>query len=262
MPKVNKLQRKRPSDTVTKPAGDQRRAPAKGPDMSLPQNILSKINRMYKHAADAEKAVWMKKYMRNQFEFFGIPTPVRKSINKEVFTMELDLTSTRELLQLLWKQPEREYQHCGLDLAGRSVKLLNGSTRGDCIASMECLKTMVVTGSWWDTVDPLATTIGDLVRLRPQVLNPVVDSWIGDDNMWLRRVAILHQLKYKSDTDKDKLFRFCLLCGHEKEFFIQKSIGWALRQYFRHNPEDVKEFVKKNEDKLSALSKREALKHA
>ena len=88
-----------------------------------------------------------------------------------------------------------------------------------------------------------------------------MDEWISHDNMWLRRVAILYQLMRKDDLDQDRLFRYCLSCAHEEEFFIRKAIGWALRDYARFNAKDVKEFVLKNKDILSALSFKEAMKH-
>lgn len=93
-------------------------------------------------------------------------------------------------------------------------------------------------------------------------MGPILDKWIADENIWLKRTAILHQLYYKQKTDQDKLFKYSLACAAEKDFFIRKAIGWALRNQFRVNPAAVKEFVKQNEDNLSNLSKKEALKHA
>jgi 3-methyladenine DNA glycosylase AlkD len=79
--------------------------------------------------------------------------------------------------------------------------------------------------------------------------------------MWLRRVALLHQLEWKARTDEPRLFRYCLLCAHEPEFFIRKAIGWALRQYARTNPAAVRQFLTVNRAQLSGLSLREAAKH-
>ena len=100
-----------------------------------------------------------------------------------------------------------------------------------------------------------------MVYQRPEWGLPIMDEWIAHNYMWLRRVAILHQLTRKNDTNKDRLFRYCLNCAHEEEFFIRKAIGWALRDYARFNGKDVKEFVLRNKDVLSPLSVKEAMKH-
>lgn len=97
--------------------------------------------------------------------------------------------------------------------------------------------------------------------MSPEWTLPVMDKWIEDDNIWLRRSAILHQLQFKEKTDSERLFRYCLSRAHDKEFFIMKAIGWALRQYARCNPEAVRHFVKENEKRLSRLSIKEAMKH-
>ncbi|XP_077990505.1 uncharacterized protein LOC144444831 [Glandiceps talaboti] len=267
MPKTKqrKSRGRRGSELLTRKANKKGGQPLKEPmSGGAPTAILSKITKMYASVADAQKAAGAKKYMRNQFEFYGMQAPTRRAIDKEIFQSSppLDVVTLRKLLLLLWQQSEREYQHCGADLASKNVKLLSGSNDKERQHSIQCLKSLITTKSWWDTVDALAPTIGQLAKLHPEHLNPILEDWIQADNMWLRRVALIHQLRYKDDTDKDKLFRFCLLRCHEKDFFIRKAIGWALRQYFRHNPSEVKKFVKDNDKCLSTLSKREALKHA
>jgi 3-methyladenine DNA glycosylase AlkD len=116
--------------------------------------------------------------------------------------------------------------------------------------------------SWWDTVDMLAcNVVGPLVACWPDRLQTVMDQWVADDNMWLRRTALLHQLKYGADTDASRLFRYCTLCMHEPDFFIRKAVGWTLRNYGYHDPDAVRSFVRENRATLSPLSIREALKH-
>ena len=109
-------------------------------------------------------------------------------------------------------------------------------------------------------MDALAPVIGDVVA-RDRSLVAIMDQWINADDFWLRRVAILHQLAWKAETDEQRLFHYCLQCAHEPEFFIRKAIGWALRQYARTAPEAVRRFVEQNRDRLSSLSIREATKH-
>src|SRR6185437_3168455 len=108
----------------------------------------------------------------------------------------------------------------------------------------------VNTKSWWDSVDALAPTIGDIVY-RDRALAARMDELIEADDFWLRRVAILHQLAWKAETDEKRLLRYCLQCAEEKEFFIRKAIGWALRQYARTAPDQVRRFVQQHEGKLS-----------
>src|SRR5262249_25589456 len=120
---------------------------------------------------------------------------------------------------------------------------------------------LITTKSWWDTVDTLASdTVGPMVRNHPELLS-TMDEWVRDDNLWIARTAILHQLSYKEDTDADRLFRYCLAQAGHRDFFIRKAIGWALRQYAHTNPEAVRAFLAGHGDLLSPLSVREAGKH-
>ena len=125
---------------------------------------------------------------------------------------------------------------------------------------VDVLREVATNKSWWDTVDGIAPCVGELVRQDPS-LAATMDLWIGDQDMWLRRIAILYQLRYKAATDADRLFSYCELRGHETEFFIRKAIGWALREYAKTDPAAVRGFVACNETILSGLSKREALKN-
>ncbi|XP_022083093.1 uncharacterized protein LOC110975178 isoform X2 [Acanthaster planci] len=250
----------------TKQEKSSRRKKAKTDDDAMATSIVTIVTRHLRRAANPDRAPAMAKYMRDQFTFYGIGSPDLKSAFQDILaespaiTQPADLRST---MLSLWRKPEREYQHIALKFAERYRGLLLGKTADDCRESARCLETLLTTRSWWDTIDSISPNlVGYLAKEQPAVMNPVLEGWITHSNMWLRRTAILHQLKYKHDTDQDKLFRFCLLCCHEKEFFIQKSIGWALRNHFRIAPQAVKDFVKENKDKLAPLSKREALKHA
>jgi len=120
---------------------------------------------------------------------------------------------------------------------------------------------LIVAKSWWDTVDSLAShTVGTLVHHHPRLVT-TMDEWIGSDNIWLARTAILYQLRYKEATDVDRLFRYTLIKANHPDFFMRKAIGWALRQYAWVAPETVRAFVLANEAKFSGLTRREALKN-
>jgi 3-methyladenine DNA glycosylase AlkD len=123
------------------------------------------------------------------------------------------------------------------------------------------LRRLIVTHSWWDTVDALAShSVGPLVRRQPELAREL-DDWSVSENLWLRRTALIYQLGYKERTDAARLFAYVDRMAHEKEFFIRKAIGWALRQYARTAPAEVKAFLLPRRQKLSGLSWREATKH-
>jgi 3-methyladenine DNA glycosylase AlkD len=153
----------------------------------------------------------------------------------------------------LWALPEREYQYVAVDLLRRQNKQLTAD-------DLPALEALVQAKSWWDTVDGLAVTIGSIVTREPQLLGRM-DALIGAPDFWLRRIALLHQLDGKENTDEARLFAYCLRCADEREFFIRKAIGWALRQYARTNPAAVRQFLDTHREKLSGLSFREAAKH-
>ncbi len=123
------------------------------------------------------------------------------------------------------------------------------------------MRELITTKSWWDTVDTLAAhTVGPLVAAHPELAD-TMDAWVGDENMWLSRTAILHQLRYKERTDAERLFRYCTARAGHKDFFIRKAVGWALREYAYTDPDGVRAYISEHRDNLSPLSVREASKH-
>lgn len=206
--------------------------------------------------AVAEDAAPMQAYMKDRFVFLGIKTPVRRDASKFFISAGADAESSELMAAAvrLWEFESREFHHVGGDL----LKRWKRRTEADAIETLEHL---ITTNSWWDTVDVLAThVVGDLVARRPELV-AVMDDWIVDDNMWLARTAILHQLFYKASTDTDRLFGYAERQMGHTDFFIRKAIGWALRQYARTDANAVIAFVEAHEHSLSGLSKREALKH-
>jgi 3-methyladenine DNA glycosylase AlkD len=203
---------------------------------------------------DAAKAAPMAKYMRDQFAFLGIPSPQRKALARELF-QTLGLLKEPIDVQLvhdLWNLPEREYQYLALDYLYRQEKKLEP-------AHADLIEHCVTHKSWWDTIDSLSQVAGALVKLHPVTLERI-EAWSRHQNFWLRRIAILHQLAFKRDTDEPRLFKYVLENAHDTEFFIRKAIGWALREYSYTSPDAVQKFVQDHAQELSNLSKREALK--
>ncbi|EKY3941534.1 TPA: DNA alkylation repair protein [Listeria innocua] len=195
----------------------------------------------------------MEAYMKNQFPFLGIRATERKKLVAD-FLRENGMPD--DLLRLvveLFAEEERELQYAAIDLLSRYGKK-------QASEAIEIYEQLVTTKSWWDTVDGLAgTVVSNHFKLYPDLIPIYNEAWINGDNIWLARTAILFQLKYKEETNAELLFANCEKWLGSKEFFIQKAIGWALRQYAKVDSEAVRVFV--NSHTLAPLSHREALKH-
>lgn len=207
--------------------------------------------------ANPIQAVPMAAYMKNHFSFLGIPQPKRNQLLKPLFAKikgKVDETWLHQAALSLWALPEREFQYVASELLWEGRKVLSPK-------SLELAEELLVQKSWWDSVDSLCSDlIGPLVLRFPE-LKTEMDRFSSHPNFWLRRVALIHQLSYKDQTDAERLFEYCLANATDQEFFVRKGMGWALRQYAYTNPTAVYEFVEQYKDKLSALTIREALKH-
>jgi len=213
------------------------------------------LKTLFEKNADPIQAVPMKKYMREQFEYLGIKTPKNVALQKEFFAEHglPPLADLDTVLRDLWSLPPREFQYVAVGLLGR----FNKQIPAKFIRTIEYL---LITKSWWDTVDILAGgTVGVHFRRFPEVREKYLARWRASDNFWLRRSAILFQLNYKKETDFDLLSEIIRENLNSKEFFINKAIGWSLRQYARIDPKAVTAFVKFTP--LHPLSRREAMKH-
>jgi 3-methyladenine DNA glycosylase AlkD len=216
---------------------------------------VASLKSLFEKHADPTQAGPMKKYMRDQFEYLGIKSPQFKALMKE-FIAENGLPTISDLdviLRELWSLPQREFQYAAISFLGKLEKDLPANF-------IKTIEYMLLTKSWWDTVDTISGgALGVHFRRFPEVRERYLARWRASDNFWLRRATILFQLNYKKETD------FGLLCEiicenlDSKEFFINKAIGWSLRQYARVDPRAVMKFVKSTQ--LHPLSRREALKH-
>jgi len=214
---------------------------------------IQPIAKQFLQNAHAENAAGAKAYMRNQFEYFGIKAATRQSISKDYMKAELPAFTELEIIvKELWQLPEREYQYFAIDL----IAVMKKHWTTDTVVLIEFV---LINKSWWDTVDHAASDLtGPYFKLFPQQINKITGNWNRSANFWLQRSSIMFQKKYKKETDTVLLHKYILRHTHSKEFFIQKAIGWALREYSKTDPIWVKKFVKQN--KLAPLSKREALK--
>lgn len=217
---------------------------------------IAELRVVLEDAADPGEIEAMSAYMKHQFPFLGLHSAELRRVSKPFLQVaaEVDGDDLIAFVHQCWLQPEREFRYVGANLTRKHVANLDPSHLPD-------IEHFIVTDSWWDTVDTLAAwTVGPLVFAHPELV-AVMDRWIDDDDMWLNRTAILHQLSYKEATDAERLFRYCRRRADHRDFFVRKAIGWALRQYARIDPDAVRRFVADNEAALSGLTRREALKH-
>ncbi|HUG84648.1 MAG TPA: DNA alkylation repair protein [Euzebya sp.] len=221
-----------------------------------PAELVAALAESYREHADAARAKEMSAYMRDRFPFHGLPAPRRRTLDRQVAGRGPSRPTHHYLTKVArdcWERPEREYQYFAVDYLRTHHRRLDP-------AFLEIGRELVVTKSWWDTVDPLAGgVIGPFLRAHQRV--EVMDTWITADNVWVIRTALLFQLGAKDATDTDRLFSYCLQRAGDSDFFIRKAIGWALRQHARTDPTAVSRFVEANRTVLSPLSVREALKH-
>ena len=213
------------------------------------------LKTLFEQNADPIQAVSMKKYLRDQFEYLGIKTPKNVALQK-AFYKEYGLPKLLELDEIvrdLWSLPEREFQYVAMSLLGKFENQIPEKF-------IDTVEYLIVTKSWWDTVDTIAShTVGTHFKRFPKIRERYLKKWRESKNLWLRRTAILFQLGYKKETDFELLLEIITENLGSDEFFINKAIGWSLRQYARIDPKAVTKFVKTTP--LHPMSRREAMKH-
>lgn len=206
--------------------------------------------------ADPTQALSMSKYMRDQFQFYGIKSPLRRALVKKIKAVVKPKPSIeyQEFIQLLWDDPHRECQYIATDLMGTINKKMD-------VDWIDFLEQITLAKSWWDTVDFLAPNLlGNIFSRNVGLGHLYTDRWIESDNFWLQRSAMIYQLRYKDKVDFERLARYILRKKNSKEFFVQKAAGWALRQYSKFNPVAVSAFLRDNQD-LAKLTIKEGSKY-
>ena len=206
-----------------------------------------------KAVANPDDAVAMKAYMKNKFEFLGVKTPARRKLAKAFFKQQTDSVIDWNFINEAWKNPYRELQYTALDYLEIRKNLLTPS-------DLPHLKKLAQTKSWWDTVDFLDRLVGSIIARFPETKATIL-SWSCDEDIWLRRLAIDHQLLRKEETDTELLEKILVNNLGQAEFFINKAIGWALRDYSKTNPDWVRDFIERYRAEMAALSIREGSKY-
>lgn len=224
-------------------------APAMGAANMEAQMLLKELQNL----ANADDARAMKAYMRSRFEFLGVKTPARRKAAKAFFKKHGGADIDWRFVRQAWEHPFREMQYAALDYLETRKNLLRP---GD----LPQLKKLAQTKSWWDTIDFLDRLAGGIIAGFPET-RPVILQWSRDEDIWLRRLAIDHQLLRNDQTDQHLLEQILVNNLDQTEFFINKAIGWALRDYSKTNPEWVKNFIRQHHGKMAPLSIREASKY-
>ncbi|MGW2227899.1 DNA alkylation repair protein [Streptomyces formicae] len=226
------------------------------PRSELADTVVERLVVAYPAAADPVRAARMRAYMKDIAPFLGLASPVRRELSRAVLagTPRPDETDCVALALRCWELPEREYAYFAADYLRRHVRRCSSGF-------LPVARHLVTTRSWWDTVDALAAhVVGALVTADP-ALRAAMDEWIEDEDLWVARTALLHQLRYKSATDTERLFAYCVRQAGHPDFFIRKAIGWCLREYAKTDPDAVRAFVERERGRLAPLSVREALKN-
>ncbi|MCW6676658.1 DNA alkylation repair protein [Aerococcaceae bacterium NML180378] len=218
-------------------------------------NQYLKIKAAFETQRNIEKAKQMAAYMRNQFVYYGLQTPERRRIYQPLLkeahkTKMIDW----QFLDQCWVDPHREFQYLVTDYL---IALQKELTYEDIERH---LKYYATTKQWWDTIDGLDRIIGN-VAFADERVNDLMLSWSQDEDMWLRRIAIDHQLTRKNKTNKELLAQIIVNNLGSEEFFINKAIGWSLRDYSKINPDWVRNFVEQHRQRMAPLSIREASKY-
>ena len=221
--------------------------------MQIPEYLTS-LEKAFVAHSDSETALQMGKYMKDKFVFFGVKSPMRKELyrdQKQQFGL-IPTDRKMEIVKWCWAAPQSEWQYFAMEFLGKEAKKVDEDT-------ISLYEFIILNKSWWDTVDYVASNlVGSYLRKFPEQIEILTERWMKSDNMWLQRVCLLFQLKYRHHTDAQLLKSFIIRLSGSNEFFIRKAIGWSLREYSKTNPAYVKQFVVNHQ--ISGLSEREAIK--
>ncbi|MFN3196333.1 MAG: DNA alkylation repair protein [Chlorobiota bacterium] len=218
-------------------------------------SYFSPLIEILERSSNSENAEQMTAYMKHQFLFYGIKSPLRKEIQKQ-FIKEYGKPD----IELISKEVKSVWNNCNRELNYIIIDLLRPRKYWKNDESIKLAEWMILNKSWWDTVDIIATNlVGEYLNQYPDRIEYYNSKWINSENLWLIRTAIIFQLKYKKNTDFELLKQNIRQYSHSKEFFIKKAIGWSLREYSKVNPIQVLSFIDSIE--LQPLSYKEAIKY-
>lgn len=223
--------------------------------------LLEAVRKGLTAAGDPAKAPEMQQYMKSAMPFHGVQRAQLRALCRELFASHPlpDRATFVATVLALWREAtHREERYVAIELTGDRRY---GEYQTPALVT-DLYEELVVTGAWWDLVDDIAIRrIGPILRAAPAEVTPLMRAWSTDDDLWKRRSAVICQIGSKEQTDRDLLTYVIDRTAADRDFFIRKAIGWALREYGKRAPTWVRAFVAHRESTLSELSQREALKH-
>ena len=212
------------------------------------------IQKIFENQSNPERAISMSKYMKDQFSFYGIAASDRRDLYKGFLKTEKKQDSIDwKLIEQCYADNHREFQYLVYDYLLAMKKQLS-------FEDSSSVKDLVMAKSWWDTVDMLAQVVGN-IAMKDSRVDALMLAWSQEENIWVQRIAILYQLRFKEKTNTTQLEQILLNCAGTNEFFINKAIGWALREYSKTNPDWVRTFLENHQAQMANLSIREASKY-
>lgn len=212
------------------------------------------IKNIFQENKDEQNAVKMSSYMRNLFTFYGLPTPKRKTLYKELLKSEKkNKVIDWAFLDKCYKDEHREFQYLVMDYLSAMQKFLT-------FDDVPKIEKYIRTKQWWDTIDGFDRIVGNIAFVDDRINNLML-KWSTDEDFWVRRIAIDHQLCRKEKTNIELLEEILVNNFGSKEFFINKAIGWSLRDYSKTNPDWVRAFIEKYKNQMDKLSVKEAGKY-
>lgn len=221
------------------------------------KSLILDLHKAFSLLEDKNSAAKMKNYLKGQFAFYGVKAADRKQITKEFLKIHPlnDIDQLKEFVKLAWEQDQREFQLLAIDILIKYKKNLQ-------LEDASFVLSLIKSKSWWDTVDMIAShLIGQILLQNRTKFTLTIKAWVKDENMWVRRTAIISQLKHKAELDTT-LLNYALTNNFgSKEFFINKAIGWILREHSKLDPNWVVTFIDNNKKSLSNLSIREGSKY-
>lgn len=219
--------------------------------------IVAEIRDVFSGARNPARAAWSEAYMKNHFRYFGMPTEERRALQKHLLIALNTITDRAErweLMHKLWEAEEREFQYLAIDWLNSWPKKWYSA---DDATELEWI---IRTKSWWDSVDAIASNyLGKWEKLFPKEGRSTFERWRYADSFWLQRSCLIYQLKRKNEVDTAYLESLIVQLLPQKEFFIQKAIGWTLRQLSKYDPETVRYIL--DTHPVRGLAKREASKY-
>lgn len=215
--------------------------------------MIDEIRKVLKENYDEVQSKKMSSYMKNMFPFAGIPKPELKKLIAPILKVTAKEPLNWQYVIDLWNEEAREAQYVALEYLTKHHKELMPE-------DISRLETLIISKSWWETVDTIDGFVGEVV-LKDDSLKEVMVKWSKSENMWLRRVSIDFQQRYKEKTDASLLEKIIVNNLNSDEFFINKAIGWSLREYSKTNPAWVKNFLDVYRTGLAPLSVKEASKY-